>query len=105
MSIEIVKIHHKKNEGFSIWIDEEQNLNLNHLLKDLYDLNIEASKIIYQSFGPAEILEKYTTKTADFFIHLEFDAYAGTTIYSQQPEIMYKIYDLMISSGHYRLRS
>ncbi len=104
MNIEIDKIYHIESEGFSIWIDEEQNFNLKNFLNDISVLNIETSEILLKSFGPAQIIEKYTTKSGDFFIHIEFDEFAGTTIYSENSDLMNKIFELMISSGHYILR-
>ena len=91
MRIEIVKIENENGE-FSIWIDREQNFSLAHFLKDISFLNIGAPKTIYQSFGPAEVIEKYSTKIGDFYINQEFDEYTGTTIYSESSKLMNKIY-------------
>ncbi len=69
MNIEIVKIE-KENGGFSIWINEEQDFSLDHFLKNLSFLDIDAPETIYQSLAPSEIIEKYSTKVGDFFTHL-----------------------------------
>jgi len=102
-NIKIVKIK-KDNGEFSIWIDREQDFSLTRFLKDLSVLELDEPETIYQSFGPAEIIEKYPTKAGDFFISQEFDEYAGVTVYSKNPELMDKIYKLMLSSGNYNAR-
>ena len=103
MDIEIVKIE-KENGGFSIWIDREQDFRRAEFLKEISILNIDEHQIIYESFCPAEIIEKYSTKIGDFFISQEFDEFAGTTIYSKNAELMNKLYKLMLSSGNYQVK-
>ncbi len=100
INIEIVKVEKDKG-GFSIWIDSEQGFSLTNFLKDLLILDFDAPETVYQSFGPAEIIERYSTKVGDFFISQEFDEYAGVTIYSDNLELMNKIYKLMLFSGKY----
>jgi hypothetical protein len=102
MNIKIIKIN-KENGGFSIWIDSDQNFSLSRLLEDLSILDLDMGETIYQSFGPAEIIEKYSTKAGAFFISREFDEFAGTMIYSDNLELMDQICKLMLSSGNYVL--
>lgn len=100
MPIEIVKIE-KGNSEFSIWIDGEQDFATACFLKDISALNINRVETIYQSFGPAESIEKYSTESGDFFINREFDEHAGTTIYSENVQLMNQLFKLMVSSGNY----
>ena len=101
MTIEVVVIN-KDNGGFSLWINDDQPFHVHRFKTLMEELKIERIERVRESFGPAEIVDNIHTAHGVFGLHMEFDEFAGTTIYSEDGELMEKILELMIQSGDYR---
>ncbi len=103
MSIEVVKLQ-KSNEGFTIWIDEEQGFNTGDFLSLISCLKVNKVERVYQSFGPAQVIDEIHTELGIFNLDIEFDEYSGISIYSDELALMNKILDVMINSDKYHIR-
>jgi hypothetical protein len=103
MSIEIVKIQ-REGEGFSLWVDDEQDFDVSKFLKVLSPLNVGKSIRVHESFGPAEFIDNIQTSNGVFSLYQQFDEFPGSTIYSDSDALMENILSLMLESGFYHVR-
>ena len=104
MSIGVAVIAKKANGGFSLWVSEAQGFVASEFF-DLVEPLVQDKERVLQSFGPAEYIDDFHTAHGTFSVHREFDGYAGTTLYSDDPALITKIRDIMLSSGLYHLRA
>ena len=103
MTIELVKIE-KEPDGFSLWIDGEQDFQACDLMELMAPLGILSIEDDYLSMVPAEVYETVKTDEGVFHIHHAFDEFPGTTISSEDEEIIDRIQRLLLKTGKFHLR-
>lgn len=107
MSCEFVKID--TEDGFIIWIDIDQPFDQEVFFETIScdsQLKVIYKEIIYQSFGPAQIIEDIKTEAGTYSIDTAFeDVERGTTIYSNDNKIMETIYNKIVLSGAFHERT
>lgn len=107
MSCEFVKIDTKN--GFLIWIDIDQSFNRRVFFETISSdskLDVISKETVFQSFGPAQIIEDIKTKAGIFTIDTAFeDVERGIRIYSNDNEIMETIYNKIVLSGSFHERT
>jgi hypothetical protein len=104
MSIEIVKIKDNPTGHFSIWIDEDQGFRDKDLLSVINSLGINKTERVYSSLGPSQVIDEVHTTNGAFRLAQEFDEFAGSTIYSDNQELMSNILSLMVGSKKFKVR-
>lgn len=107
MSCESVKID--TEDGFIISIDIDQPFNEKVFLEIISSdsqLNVISKETVYQSFGPAQIIEDIKTRAGIFTIDTALeDIEQGITIYSNDKEIMETIYNKIVLSESFHERT
>ena len=85
----------------TLWMGGDVSFNFDDFFKVIGSLNVIRIERIHACYGPAEFTDEVHTAQGRFCIHVEIDGYAGTSIYSDNAELMWTIHGLMKASVLY----
>lgn len=104
MKVDILKLQNGDRASSSIWIGDNRDFEQNEFLKLIAPFGVSDQERVSISTSPAEFIDKITTKLGVFYISREFDEFSGTTIFSDNHELMDSIFEVMVTSGQFHAK-